>query len=293
MEMLELHGAVGSPPQSTVRMYTRRLDQLGLLERRRRQEFPGRTEYSITPAGDSFLEVADFLREWLSEAPDGPIQLGTIAGKSRTRALIGGWSSSIMRAVATRSLSLTELSMLIPRGNYPSLARKLAAMRSAKLVEPQPEGDSRGTPYGATDWLRRAVIPLTAAIAWEMKFIPKQTAALGPRDVEAAFLLAIPLISLAPEASGTCRLAVELRGGANLVYAGVFVTIEEGRVVSCSSNLKGDAQASASGSSVAWMRQMNGGPRGQLDVSGNRSLAESLIAALRATAKGQRQAELR
>jgi DNA-binding HxlR family transcriptional regulator len=274
-------------------MYTRRLDDLGLLERRRRREFPATAEYSITPAGESLLEVADLLREWLSEAPDGPIPFGSVSGKSRTKALIGGWSSSIMRAVAARPLSLTELSMVIPRGNYPSLARKLSAMRSAKLVEPQPGGDGRGTPYGATAWLRRAVIPLAAAIAWETKFIPNQTAALGPRDVEAAFLLAIPLISLGPEISGTCRLAVELRGGANLSYAGVFVRIDEGRVVSCSSNLEGDAQASASGSSVAWMRQMNGGPRGQLDVSGNRSLAETVIAAVRATANVQRKAELR
>jgi DNA-binding HxlR family transcriptional regulator len=292
MELLELHSAVGSPPQSTVRMYMRRLDDLGLLERRRRQEFPATAEYSITPAGDSLLEVAGLLREWLSEAPDGPIPFGGVAGKSRTKALIGGWSSSIMRAVAARSLSLTELSMVIPRGNYPSLARKLAAMRSAKLVEPQPGGDGRGTPYGATEWLRRAVIPLAAAIAWETKFIPSQTAALGPRDVEAAFLLAIPLISLGPEISGTCRLAVELRG-ADLSYAGVFVSIDEGRVVSCSSNLKGDAHASASGSSVAWMRQMNGGSKDRLDVSGNRSLAESVVAALRATAYVQRKAEQR
>lgn len=280
MELVELHQAVGSPPESTIRMYTRRLDDLGLLERRRRQEFPATTEYRITPAGDSLLKVATFLRDWLQEAPGGPIPLGSIAGKSATKALIGGWSSNIVRTLAACPLSLTELSMLISRSNYPSLARKLGAMRSAKLLEPQP-GDSRGTPYGTTDWLRRAVIPLTAAIAWELKFIPEQVAAIGPRDVEAVFLLAIPLMSLAPEISGKCRLGVEMRGGATPTYAGVLVCIEEGKVVSCSSDLKGDVQASISGPPGAWMRQMNGGPRGQLEVSGNRSLARTVIDALR------------
>jgi DNA-binding HxlR family transcriptional regulator len=280
MELLELHQAVGSPPESTIRMYTRKLDDLGLLERRRRQEFPATAEYRLTPAGDSLLTVASLLHDWLREAPGGPIQLGSIAGKSGTKALIGGWSSSIVRALAACPLSLTELSMLIPRSNYPSLGRKLGAMRSAKLLEPQP-GDSRGTPYGATEWLRRAVIPLTAAIAWELKFLPEQTAAISPRDVEALFLLAIPLMSLAPEVTGRCRLAVEIRSGEPSTYAGVLLSIERGAVASCSSNLQGETHASVSGPPVAWVRQMNGGPRGQLDVSGNQSLAGTVTTALR------------
>jgi hypothetical protein len=149
------------------------------------------------------------------------------------------------------------------------------------LVSPQP-GDSRGTPYGATDWLREAVVPLTSAVGWERQFIPAPVAQIGRLDVEAAFLLSIPLMVLNSEITGKCRLSVEVRAGSVPSFAGVVVAIEAGKVVSCTSRLEGDTNASASGSAPSWMRQMNGGPPGQLKISGNFPLAEAITSALRA-----------
>jgi DNA-binding HxlR family transcriptional regulator len=279
--LLDLHRAVGSPPQSTMRVYTRTLENLGLLGRRRQNEFPATAEYSITPAGESLLKVAALLQEWLLGAPDGPILLGSMAAKSGLKALVGGWSSNIVRAVAARPLSLTELNVLIPKISYPTLERKLSTMRTARLVEPQP-GNGRGTPCGPTAWLRHAVIPLTSAVAWERKFASETTPQVGRLDVEAAFLLSIPLIELDPGQNGTCRLTVEVRGGSSPALAGVIVGVEEGRIVSCTSRLDGDAQASASGTALGWMRQMNGGPRDQLEMSGDLSLAAAITNSLRA-----------
>jgi DNA-binding HxlR family transcriptional regulator len=281
MELLDLRRAVGSPPQSTMRVYTRALEDLNILDRRRSNEFPATAQYTITPVGIGLLKVADFLQEWLQAAPDGPILIGSVAAKSGTKALIGGWSSNIVRAVAARALSLTELNMLIPKISYPTLERKLDAMRTAKLVAPQP-GESRGTPYGATAWLRQAVVPLTSAVSWERQFIPEPATQIGRLDVEAAFLLSIPLMALEPGVTGKCRLSVDIRGGSAPACAGVVIGIEEGKVVSCTSRLEGDVHASASGSALAWMRQMNGGPPGQLEVSGNFPLAEAVTNALHA-----------
>lgn len=278
--LLDLHRAVGSPPQSTMRVYTRTLEELGALERRRQNEFPATAEYSITAAGDRLMKVAGLLQEWLMAAPDGPILLGSMAAKSATKALVGGWSSNIVRAVAARALSLTDLNVLIPKISYPTLERKLSAMRIAKLVEPQP-GEGRGTPYGATEWLRKSAIPLAAAAAWERKFLPESTAQIGRLDVESAFLLATPLIELDSEVSGKCRLAVEFRGESSPVFAGVVLGIEDGKVVSCTSRLEGDVEASASGPPMAWMRQMNGGPPGQLEMNGDLSIALAVTSALK------------
>jgi DNA-binding HxlR family transcriptional regulator len=279
-ELLDLHRAVGSPPQSTMRVYTRTLEEFGILERRRQNEFPATAEYAITPAGDALLKVAAFLQEWLQAAPDGPILLGSVAAKSGTKALVGGWSSNIVRAIAARSMSLTELNVLIPKVSYPTLERKLSAMRIAKLVEVKDNG-GRGTPYGATDWLRHAIGPLTSAAAWERKFIPESTPQVGRLDVEAAFLLSIPLIKLDSTVNGRCRLSVEIRGGSDPVFAGVLVGIDAGTVTSCTSRLDGEVEASASGSSMAWMRQMNGGPPGQLALNGSFPLAHAITDALR------------
>lgn len=280
MGLLDLHRAVGFPPHSTMRVYTRKLEGLGILERQRQNEFPATAEYSITPAGEGLLKVADLLQEWLMAAPDGPILLGSMAAKSATKALIGGWSSNIVRAVAARPLSLTELNVLIPKVSYPTLERKLSTLRSARLVEPQP-GAGRGTPYGPTEWLRKAMIPLAAAAAWERKFAPDSTPQIGRLDIEAAFLLSLPLIELDAAHSGRCRLAAEVRGGSSPVLAGVIVGVEEGKVVSCSSRLEGDIQASATGTTLAWMRQMNGGPPGELEMAGDLSLPMAVVDALR------------
>jgi DNA-binding HxlR family transcriptional regulator len=280
-ELLDLHRAVGSPPQSTMRVYTRTLEEVGALERRRQSEFPATAEYSITAAGEVLLKVGGLLQEWLMAAPDGPILLGSTAAKSATKALVGGWSANIVRAVAARPLSLTELNVLIPKVSYPTLERKLSAMRIARLVEPQP-GEGRGTPYGPTEWLRKAMVPLASAAAWERRFLPDSTPQIGRLDVEAAFLLSIPLIELDPEASGRCRLSVEFRGGPAPAFAGVLIRVENGKVVSCSSRLDGEADATVSGSPMAWLRQMDGGGPGQLETSGNGELANAVPEALRA-----------
>jgi DNA-binding HxlR family transcriptional regulator len=278
--LLDLHREVGSPPQSTMRVYTRTLEELGVLERRRQNEFPATAAYSITAAGESLLKVAGLLQEWLLAAPDAPVLLGSMAAKSAIKALVGGWTSNIVRAVAARPLSLTELNVLIPKISYPTLERKLSTMRSARLVEPQP-GEGRGTPCGPTAWLRQAIIPLTSASAWERKFAQDETSPVGRLDVESALLLSAPLIELDPGLSGLCRLSVEVRGGSSPALAGAILGINEGKVVSCSSRLDGEAQASASGSVLAWMRQMNGGTSGQLEMGGDLSLAMGVTSALR------------
>jgi DNA-binding HxlR family transcriptional regulator len=279
--LLDLHRAVGSPPQSTMRVYTRSLEELGILERRRQNEFPATAEYAITPAGEALLKVAVLLQDWLQAAPDGPILLGSVAAKSGTKALIGGWSSNIARAIAARAVSLTELNVLIPKISYPTLERKLSAMRIAKMVELK-ASDSRGSPYGATDWLRHAIGPLTSAAAWERKFVPESTPQIGRLDVEAAFLLSVPLIKLDSMVNGRCRLSVEIRGGSDPVFAGVLVGIDAGTVTSCTSRLDGEIEASASGSPLAWMRQMNGGSEGQLALNGDFPLAYAITEGLRA-----------
>jgi DNA-binding HxlR family transcriptional regulator len=281
--LLDLRRAVGFPPQSTMRVYSRTLTEMGLIDRHRRNDFPASTDYLITPAGHALLRVAASLQDWLGAAPGNPILLGSAAAKSATRALVEGWSTNIVRAVAARPLPLTELNQLIPKVNYPSLERRLGAMRLAGLVDPQP-GDGRGTPYVASPWLREAVVPLAAAAAWEWKHLPDAARPIGRLDVEAAFLLAIPLVKLPSQMTGRCRLVVELQGGPPSRFAGVLLCIEEGKVVSCSSRLDGDAEGWTSGSSISWLRQMNGHARSYLEPGGDARLAEAVVDALHSIA---------
>ena len=281
LPLIDLRRAVGSPPQSTMRVYSRTLVEIGTLERQRQAAFPGTVEYASTDSGRGLLAIGQILERWLQEATVGPITLGTTASKSATKALVEGWSTNIIRALAAKPLSLTDLNRLIPRISYPSLERRLGALRLADLVEPYP-GEGRGTPYRATPWLRRAIVPLAAGAWWERRYLadPPQ---IGRLDVEAAFLLAIPLIELPPEVSGKCRLAVEIQGGSSPVFAGVLICVEEGKVISCSSRLEGEAEGWASGSASSWMRRMNG-QEGDLEIGGDADLVREIVEAIRKSA---------
>lgn len=281
LPLIDLRRAVGSPPQSTMRVYSRTLVEIGTLERQRQAAFPGTVEYASTESGRALLGIGQILERWLQEAPVGPITLGTTASKSATKALVEGWSTNIIRALAAKPLSLTDLNRLIPRISYPSLERRLGALRLADLVEPYP-GEGRGTPYRATPWLRRAIVPLSAGAWWERRYLadPPQ---IGRLDVEAAFLLAIPLIELPPEVSGKCRLAVEIQGGSSPVFAGVLICVEDGKVISCSSRLEGEAEGWASGSASSWMRRMNG-QEADLEIGGDADLVREIVEAIRKSA---------
>lgn len=281
LPLIDLRRAVGSPPQSTMRVYSRTLVEIGTLERQRQAAFPGTVEYASTESGRALLSIGQILERWLQEAPAGPITLGTTASKSATKALVEGWSTNIIRALAAKPLSLTDLNRLIPRISYPSLERRLGALRLADLVEPYP-GEGRGTPYRATPWLRRAIVPLAAGAWWERRYLAEPPQ-VGRLDVEAAFLLAIPLIELPAEVSGKCRLAVEIQGGSSPVFAGVLICVEEGKVISCSSRLEGEAEGWASGSASSWMRRMNGQEAG-LEIGGDADLVREIVDAIRKSA---------
>lgn len=281
MPLLELRQKAGSPPQSTMRLYSRTLAELGIIERQRQAAFPGSAEYRITNTGQDLLGVAEILESWLCVAPREPIALGTTASKSATKALVEGWATNIVRAIAAQPLSLTELNKVIPKVSYPSLERRLGAMRLAGLVEPQPS-ERRGTPYGATDWLRQAVIPMASAAAWERRHRPDGVQPIGRLGVEAVFLLAIPLLEVPPTFDGKFRLAVEVQGGASPIFAGVLVCFENGKVASCSSRLEGDADGWISGTPDGWLRRMSGVAHGGLEMRGDIASAEVLLDAIQA-----------
>jgi len=281
LALIDLRRAVGSPPETTMRGHMRELTRLDVLERRRQSEFPGNVDYDLGAAGRDLIGVLEVLQGWLANAPDGPLQPGSVAARSAMKALIEGWSSTIVRALAAKPLSLTELNQLISSLNYPSLERRLGAMRLTGLIEPCPSG-GRGTPYTATRWLRGAIAPLAAATRWERKHMPQEAAPVGRLDIEAALLLSVPVLRASPELGGVCRLAVEVRSGSEHRLAGVLAQVKEGRVTACTSRLQGEVDAWVSGSASAWLRAVIEGEPDQLETGGESMLAGGMVDSLHA-----------
>ncbi len=255
------------------------------LERHRGGEFPGNVEYRLDDGGRDLVTVAAVVSAWLAASPEGPTAFGGTAAKSAIKALVEGWSTRMVRALAVRPLSLTELDSVIVPVSYPSLERRLGAMRLAGLVEPMPSR-GRGTPYGVSDWLRRAVAPLAAAARWERRHLRAEAPPITNRDAEAAFLLTVPLLRLPADLSGPCRLAVRVGGGEQSALAGVVVSVREGRVEDCVTKLEGDVDAWALGTAAAWLSAVIERDASRLETGGDLRLATELAGGLHGTLFG-------
>jgi DNA-binding HxlR family transcriptional regulator len=277
-QQAELRREAGSPAQTTLRAQLKRLEATGAIEKHRRNRFPGVLEYELTDAGEDLLLVTRVLKRWLEKASDGPLQLGGNPANAAIKALAEGWSTTMLRALAARPLSLTELDSVIGSLSYPSLERRLSALRLPNLVEPQPNG-GRGTPYGATDWLRQGVAPLVAAARWERRHRPKISPPIGRLDIEAVMLLAIPLMRLPDDLSGSCRIAAEITNGDHRL-SGAIAEVSAGRIVSCSTQLRGNPDAWALGTVSAWLSAMLEHDLDRLDMGGDRQLARALAEGL-------------
>jgi DNA-binding HxlR family transcriptional regulator len=278
-QQAELQREADFPAQTTLRGQLKHLVEIGAVLKRRRNRFPGVLEYELSAGGLELLHAADILEGWLDRAPHGALSLGKNAAKAATKALAEGWSTTMLRALAAGPLALTELDGLIGSLSYPSLERRLGAMRLAGLVERCPSS-GRGTPYAVTGWAREAVAPLAAAARWEQRQSAIAFAPIARLDAEAAFLLAAPLLRLPAGISGSCRLATEVPNGKRKLLAGVTVEVEAGMVVSCSTHLKAGASAWALGSPAAWLGALIEHDCAQLELGGDRELADALVESL-------------
>lgn len=287
LRLPDLRERIGGAAQTTLRGQVGNLRGIGALERHVRGGMPYTVENELTDVGRGVLAVADLVEAWLARAPQGPIVLGSEPAKGAIRALIGAWGSTMLRALAARPLSLTELSSVISDLSYPALERRLSAMRAARQVEARPNGGRGAKPYAVTEWTRQAVGPLVAAGRCECEHLSESTESLTRIDIEAAFLLAVPLLDLQVKRSGSCLLAVNTATSTGAEpkdrIAGVRVEIEEGAVVSCVSHLEQEPHTWALGAVGSWVDAILEGRLDRLRIGGgDPSLASAVVAGLHA-----------
>lgn len=274
--LVDLRRAAGFPAQTTLRVHLKRLEQLGAIGVRSRDRFPGTLEYELSDAGRELLEVAAPLERWLEKAPEGPLTLGSSAAKAAIKALVEGWSTCMLRALAVKPFTLTQLDEVIGTLNYPSLERRLAAMRLTGQLEAQ-EGDGRGKAYGVSAWACQAVAPIIAATRWERQHLAASTPPIEPVDAEAAFLLTIPLLRLPAEVAGSIRMTAEISDDTQRDFAGVLATVSEGQIAACTTQLDGYSDAWISASPPAWLAAViDRDPHG-LQLGGDRGLTGAML----------------
>lgn len=274
----ELEERIGWAPQSSLRSAVCGMCDLDALARHEPADGTQNAVTELTEAGRDLLPVASALERWLGRAPDGAVQLDDAAARGIVRVLTAGWDSTVVRTLAERPLTLTEMNAGIVGLSYPALKRRVAKLRSTRLVTTLRSGNAAA--YAASDWLRLSIFPLAVAGRWEGMH-GAEPEPITQVEVEAAFLLTLPLLQLPGDTTGTCTLAVlaaeDQDGPPDAV--GVTVEVEEGRIVSCSS---GGAAAPpttwALGTADAWLDAVIDGQVGELRVSGPKSpLAHNLV----------------
>lgn len=284
MRLAELRAATGLPAQTTLRGHLASLNEIGLVDKRPTQQMPYAVENELTPMGQQLLKVADVLESWLNTAPAGPIALESGAAKGVIKAFVDGWGSTIMRGLAWEPMSLTELDRRIPDLSYPALERRLASMRMAGLIEARPS-HGVGTPYTVTDWARRGVVPLAAAGNCELLYM-RDRPPITQVDIEAAFMLATPLVGMPMDVAGACQLGVEVDSATP--PAGVTVLIERGRIVACDSGVDNSTgQPFAIGPAAKWFSAIVDGKIEDLRFGGGPQLAEGLVRGLHSALNGR------
>jgi DNA-binding HxlR family transcriptional regulator len=271
-QVAKLHTEIGWAAQTTLRASVAGLREVGALERETNGDSVYASRNRITPAGEELLLVADVMEKWLAQAPEGPLEPDSEAAKGAIKALAGGWGSTVMRALAAQPYSLAELDSLIPEVAYPSLERRLAKMRATRQVTPAP-GPGRGTPYAVTDWTRRAIAPLCVAGRCERRHMAEDTVPISDVEVEAAFMLALPLAPLPPTLHGNCMLAVHT-GAAKQSrnpsdrLSGVIVEVQRGKIVCCAAQVDERPRTWALGTPENWLEAVIEGELGSLRFGG-------------------------
>jgi DNA-binding HxlR family transcriptional regulator len=282
--LAELQERIGWAAQSTMRAAISSLCDLGALTKQSVADSPYAVATALSGAGREMLSVADEVEAWLALCPDGPIDPDGEEAKGAVKALAGGWGSTLMRALANRSFTLTELADLIPGISYPALERRVSWMRASGQIEPV-EKTGRGTPYVVTDWLRHAIAPLSVAGRCERRHMGDRTGPITSIEVEASFMLALPLASLPETASGNCMLAVQTHptepNQEEPSLAGVTAELKRGEVLSCEPRVVAKPPTWAVGTSEAWLDAVIDGQIEDLRIGGAKpQLALDLISGL-------------
>ena len=252
------------------------MEKAGVIDKRRRDSFPGTLEYDLTEPGRELLAVAASLKCWLASAPRGQIELGSDPAKAAIKGLVEGWCAAVLTTLATGPLSLTELDKRIAAVSYPTLERCLDTMRLAEQLKVGARSP-KGTPYTVTDWLRRGLGPLALSARWEHRYRPDGVDSIAHDDIDGALNLGGPLFKLSGEVSGVCQLAVKIPDGKRQRRSLGFVEVQSGKLNFRAVYPQVKPDAWVSGTMDTWFATVIDADKSGLKMSGDRDLAEAVF----------------
>ena len=223
----------------------------------------GRERADADGAGDARRRPAPSRPGW-AQAPGGPASLAGGSAKGIVKAFVDGWGSTMMRSFGRGPMSLTELDRGIADLSYPALERRLVEHADGGAGPRPARRDGVGTPYAVTD-----VGPARGRAAGRGRALRAASTCAGEAapitrdDIEAAFLLALPLVDLAGRDQRRLPARGRRRSGATAASAAGVRVIGRGRP---GRRLRADRgeptpEDFATGSAETWLEAVSGAAR--------------------------------
>lgn len=235
------------------------------------------TVMRLTPAGREMAYISELMSRWQRNCPGGPLEDDSPDTGPVLEAVVRGWASTATQVLSRGPAGVDALARAIDLVSRENVEQHLEMMTAARLLD---EDEQNGeTVYSLTAWGRETIAMLGAAIRLETRHPSPDTLPAQPIDVEGAFNLALPLLSLPRHLHGSCRLAVHL-GGEPPEPIGVTAQVEDGRVVSCAPHLDEEVETWAAASLLDWLDTLAHPSERGIEIGGDAELAEALVGSL-------------
>jgi len=269
----ELGRRLGPTSRTTRFSRLRDLERLGIIRRKKRPGTPPVAYCGLSSAGRELLPVVRRFARWLAESPDAPSSPDELDGARAIKALAVAWNTTILRWLAERPCSVTELGSLSPRDvTYHEVRAARESLSAAGMISPV-ASDERGQPYAASEWTRRAAGCIAAAMRWERAFLT-DTRPLAPAEAEGLLRLLLPLVEIQPTLqSGVCVLRIDR-------HDDLSVLVEDGRIAPCDLPPSHPRVSQVSGDAEAWSRAVLDGRTDSLRMRGGIHLTAALTGGL-------------
>lgn len=276
----ELRGWLALRGSGKLRRHLQALAAARAIERRAVRRVERRVEYRLTDLGDALLEVSADVERWFERHPDRGEEAWGAVGWRAFGALIDAWVGGVVKLLAQAPRTAAEL--LAATGiSSARLNLDLVALGGVGVI--RAAGGTNPT-YALTRWGVLGVGALALACQ-RLRSVDQRSSPLTVEDVLTGLAAMLPLARLPWSVSGACALTVEPEAGeGSVARAGALrAEVRAGSV---------DVGAAAAGQPApdAWLRGSAGdwlvavvtGRTSALQVGGDRDLAHSLLAAVRA-----------
>jgi DNA-binding HxlR family transcriptional regulator len=270
----ELGRRLGPTSRTTRFSRLRDLERLGIITREKRPGTPPVAYCGLSPSGRELLPVVRRFARWLAESPDAPSSPDELDGARSIKALAVAWDTTVLRWLAERPCSVTELDSLSPPDvTHHEVRTARESLSGVGMISPV-ASDERGQPYAANEWTRRAAGCIAAAIRWKKAFLAGARPP-SPAEAEGLLRLLLPLVEIQPTLQdGVCTLRIDRHANLPVLVMG------DGRIVPCEPPPDHPRVSQVSGDAEAWFRAFLDGRTDSLRMRGGIHLTVALAGGL-------------